>query len=95
MKKLAPCAIPIPEQRAQLKADQLTRAYAYCAAHGRIQADPYYLNCLARFAHFIYGMWIAREAEGSLTLVSISKRFLCIADGLYFPPLVLKENTRS
>jgi len=52
---LAACAIPTPEQRTQLKANQLADAETTCAARDVGPSDPRYLRCV-NFSLRKYGM---------------------------------------
>jgi hypothetical protein len=66
---LAACAIPTPEQRAQLKETQLAQAEATCSAKNIAASDTHYLRCLNQFTRANYGMVVRPQNDGSLTLV--------------------------
>jgi hypothetical protein len=71
---LAACAIPTPEQRTQLKANQLADAETTCAARDVGPSDPRYLRCV-NFSLRKYGMAAKPLDDGSPVLVNAGQPF--------------------
>jgi hypothetical protein len=81
---LAACAIPTPEQRAQLKANQLADAETTCAARDVGPSDPRHLRCV-NFSLRKYGMAANPLDNGSLVLVNAGPPFPAGPDGYSGP----------